>query len=127
VVLASGVSDLAHNAMVASYTVNFFVLAGDTNGDRSVSFADLVVVAQNYGTSGGVTYASGDFNYDGNVSFADLVMVAQRYGTSLAAPAVGSALAVSAAPVVVPVFSTSRVTPVGKPRRLPGIRMLRRS
>jgi hypothetical protein len=115
VVQAPLVSDLAHNTLASSYTVNFFVLAGDGNGDRYVNFSDLVVVAQHYGDLGGMTYGNGDFDYDGNVTFADLVLVAQRYGTSLAAAAVGAAAVDSAAPVVTPVFSRSRITPVAKP------------
>jgi hypothetical protein len=116
VVLASGVSDLAHNAMVSSYTVSFSVLAGDATGDQSVNFSDLAVLAQHYNTMGGMTYAQGDFNYDGNVDFLDLALLAQRYNTSLAAPAVGSATVAPAAPVVAPVFSTSRIAPVAKPK-----------
>jgi hypothetical protein len=121
VVLASGVSDLAHNAMASSYTLNFSVLAGDATGDRSVDFSDLAVLAQHYNTTGGMTFAQGDFNYDENVDFLDLALLAQRYNTSLAAPAVGSATPVSATPVtapvvVTPVFSTSRIAPVAKPK-----------
>lgn len=113
VVLASGVSDLAHNALASSYTVSFSVLAGDANGDGRVDFSDLVVVAQHYNAVDGMTYASGDFDYDGNVDFADLVVMAQKYNTSLAAPVAGSASAVSAALSVAPVFSKSRITPGG--------------
>jgi hypothetical protein len=98
--------------MASSYTVIFSVLAGDATGDRSVDFSDLAVLAQHYNTMGGMTFAQGDFNYDQNVDFLDLALMAQRYNTSLAAPAVGSAVA-SATPVV---FSTSRIAPVAKPK-----------
>jgi hypothetical protein len=59
-------------------------LAGDANKDGKVSFADLVAVAQNYGTAGNPDdyIAGGDFNGDGTVDFADLVAVAQHYGLS---------------------------------------------
>jgi hypothetical protein len=65
-------------------TLNFFVLAGDANRDRVVDFADLVVLAQNYGTAG-KTLSQGNFNYDtgGNVDFSDLVILAQNYSVSL--------------------------------------------
>lgn len=69
------------------FSQDFFYLAGDTNHDRTVAFADLVAVAQNYGAASGKTYAEGDLNFDGAVNFADLVLVAQHYGTSLAPPA----------------------------------------
>lgn len=58
---------------------------GDANGDGQVSFADLVAVAQNYG-SAVASFKSGDFNGDGTVSFADLVTVAQHYGTTINPP-----------------------------------------
>jgi len=58
----------------------------DVNGDRAVDFADLVVLAQNYNTVTGMTYADGDFNYDGAVDFEDLVLLAQRYNTVLPVP-----------------------------------------
>src|SRR5207237_4157672 len=67
------------------FVFSFFQLAGDANRDRTVDFADLVVVAQNYGSVGGHGWATGDFNGDGNVDFADLVALAQRYGSTLAA------------------------------------------
>jgi hypothetical protein len=62
-------------------TLVTFTLLGDANLDRTVGFADLVQVAQNYGTSG-KRWVSGDFDYDGDVGFADLVDVAQNYGAS---------------------------------------------
>ena len=75
---ASGIRDLAGNHPAASPTLDFFVFAGDANHDRSVEFADLVAVAQNYGKTGGTTWSLGDFNHDQNVDFADLVTVAQK-------------------------------------------------
>jgi hypothetical protein len=63
---------------------------GDANGDGQVSFADLVAVAQNYGSAAG-SFKSGDFNGDGTVSFADLVTVAQHYGAILTPPPEASA------------------------------------
>ena len=83
---AGSVADAAGNALAAKLSFDFFVLAGDANHDRTVGFADLVAVAQNYGATGGATFDKGDFNYDGRVDFADLVTVAQRYGTSLLPP-----------------------------------------
>jgi hypothetical protein len=89
------------------FSEDFFYLAGDTNHDRTVGFADLVAVAQNYGASGGKTYEQGDLNFDGTVSFADLVLVAQHYGTSLAPPTppAAPALIAAAAPLPAPVLS----------------------
>ena len=58
-----------------------FGLAGDTNGDGKVNFADLVALAASYGKSGQDS-AHGDTNYDGQVNFADLVALAANYGKS---------------------------------------------
>jgi hypothetical protein len=54
---------------------------GDANADGTVSFPDLVLLAQNYGASAR-TWSEGDFDYDGTVSFNDLVALAQNYGTT---------------------------------------------
>jgi hypothetical protein len=92
---------------------------GDANHDGSVSFADLVAVAQNYGASN-KTWADGDFNGDGIISFADLVTVAQNYGTSLPAPT-SAVAAVSAPSVTAPLKSTAPVK-VKKPAPIRAVR-----
>ena len=53
-------------------------LLGDVNGDGAVDFADLVVLARNFGKSG-QDWSQGDLNYDGMVSFADLVALARNF------------------------------------------------
>ncbi|HEY7116654.1 MAG TPA: hypothetical protein VH475_08710, partial [Tepidisphaeraceae bacterium] len=65
-----------------------YTIGGDANLDGVVDFADLVILAQQYNTSG-KTFVEGNFNYDaaGDVDFADLVIMAQHYNTSLAAAA----------------------------------------
>jgi regulation of enolase protein 1 (concanavalin A-like superfamily) len=96
----TGVKDAFNFSPSADYLYNFFWLSGDANDDRVVDFADLVVLAQNYNTTGGRQWVDGDFTGDGNVDFEDLVILAQNYGTSLPA---GGAAVPSAAPVVDPV------------------------
>jgi probable HAF family extracellular repeat protein len=59
---------------------------GDANADGKIDFADLVVVAQNYGDAA-ADWEHGDFNDDTTVGFADLVAIAQNYGTGSAAQA----------------------------------------
>jgi arabinan endo-1,5-alpha-L-arabinosidase len=63
-------------------------LTGDINGDGTVGFPDLVLLAQHYNTSAGVM--EGDVNGDGAVNFTDLTLVAQNYNRaalSFAVPA----------------------------------------
>ena len=56
---------------------------GDANLDGKVGFADLLLLAQNYGKKDNANWDQGDFNYDGKVTFADLLLLAQNYGTSV--------------------------------------------
>ena len=74
---------------------------GDADADGAVNFADLVAVAQNYGSSNDPTWSTGDFNGDGTVGFADLVTVAQHYGQSFnAGPAAASDVPEPSAPMI---------------------------
>ena len=71
------------------------LLPGDANADGKVGFADLVLVARNYGMIS-ATWADGDFNSDRSVGFDDLVIVARNYGKSVS---LSSATAINAAPI----------------------------
>ncbi len=51
---------------------------GDSNLDRDVDFDDLLILAQNYGSTT-ATLALGDNNYDAKVNFDDLLALAQNY------------------------------------------------
>ena len=95
---AGSVLDMQGNGLAEASVANFFFLAGDANHDRSVGFADLVAVAQNYGTTG-KNFSQGNVSYDldGNVGFEDLVIVAQRYNATLPQPSVNVAASVPAA------------------------------
>lgn len=57
---------------------------GDANADGAVDFLDLAALAQNYNTSGALTWEQGDFNGDGSVDFLDLAALAQNYNTGQA-------------------------------------------
>lgn len=54
-------------------------IIGDLNFDGAVNFADLLILAQNYGRGPAATWAQGDLNGDGTVDFADLLLLAQNY------------------------------------------------
>lgn len=79
---AAAVSDTSGRHPAADFSYAFFTLSGDVNHDGQVSFADLLVLAQNYGKSN-EGYGNGDLNYDGTVNFPDLLILAQNYGRSL--------------------------------------------
>lgn len=95
---AASIMDPSGNTMLADFTLDFFVLAGDATSDRVVNFADLVAVAQNYNSTN-KSWAEGDFTGDRVVDFQDLVIVAQHYNGSLPAPPSG-ALPVAAMPIL---------------------------
>ena len=57
-------------------------LAGDANGDGSVTIADFAILRANFGTSGS-TFAMGDFNEDGSVTIADFAILRANFGSSV--------------------------------------------
>ncbi len=130
--LAGGVLDRVGNPLTGAPSgIAFFALAADGNRDRAVDFQDLVLLAQNYNTSG-KTYFQGDYSGDGTVDFNDLVILAQHYNKTLlpvTAPPVPAALApVNAArnpakaEAVPSLFSMTPVVkpaPVARPKRAP--------
>ena len=70
-------------------------LPADFNGDGQQNFADLLILAQNYGRTN-ATFAEGDANGDGTVNFPDVLILAQNYGrTSATARATPTASAAS--------------------------------
>jgi len=82
---AGSVADARGNTLASTFTFDFHQLAGDANGDRTVNFSDLIILATQYGQSN-QTFQQGDFNYDQRVQFDDLVLLAARYNQSLASP-----------------------------------------
>jgi hypothetical protein len=59
-------------------------LKGDADLNGAVNFDDLLVLSQNYNTTGGAEWYTGDFTFDSNVSFDDLLALSQNYGSALA-------------------------------------------
>ena len=82
-IAAGAIADASGNTLAADFTDEFYVLGGDANRDRTVNFADLVILAQNYNKSG-QTFSQGNFDYSpaGGVDFGDLIVLSQRYGTT---------------------------------------------
>jgi subtilisin family serine protease len=76
-------SDLAGNTLSAA-SANFSFLLGDLNRSGRVDFADMLIIAQNFGQTGR-PYVQGNINFDtdGRVDFADLLILAQAFNTTL--------------------------------------------
>ena len=92
------VSDAAGN-ISSEYTLNFNHLNGDANGDNTVNFSDLLILARYYGTSGNpFSRGNFDYSYDGTVNFSDLLVLAQHYGATLPAAGAVAASVASALP-----------------------------
>jgi hypothetical protein len=83
--LRAGLPDGAGNPLAADSVVDFFVLTGDVNRDRQISFSDLITTSAKFGKTNAL-YGDGDTNGDGQVTFADLVTVSSKFGKSLALP-----------------------------------------
>jgi hypothetical protein len=80
------IKDLAGNSVSADYSLDFFILTGDLNGDRQVSIADFITLASNFGKSP-ATWSDGDLNYDNAVTISDFIDLASHFGEFLEAPA----------------------------------------
>ncbi len=80
--LTNQLPDGNYRATIGGQSVDFYVLVGDFNRDRTANFDDLLVLALNYNQSG-KDNPQGDANYDGTVNFADLLLLAANYNRSL--------------------------------------------
>jgi hypothetical protein len=73
------VNDLGHFLTIRAR----FLLAGDTNADGVVNFADLNDVLSAFGNTGEPDFVGADLNGDGVVNFADLNIVLSNFGASI--------------------------------------------
>ena len=85
---AAGVTDGFGNPLTAPAVLDFFVLGGDANRDRTVDIADFSTLSVNYNSPG--TFSGGDFDYNGSVGLGDFAILAANYNVSL--PAARTAL-----------------------------------
>ena len=76
-------------------------LAGDANGDGSVTIADFAILRANFGTSNS-SFAMGDFNEDGDVTIADFAILRANFGTTTTAAQLAEADAWAASVVPEP-------------------------
>lgn len=77
-VQAEAVAHAFGQTMVQDFERSFDVHRGDANGSGRVDFSDLLVLAQNYGSTS-ADYTRGDFDYDNDVDFDDLLILGQSY------------------------------------------------
>lgn len=84
---AAGVTHALGAPLSQNAVLEFFVLAGDANRDRSVNIADFGILAARFNQSGGFT--DGDFDYSGTVDIADFSILASRFNTTLQPPGAG--------------------------------------
>jgi hypothetical protein len=75
-------------------------IPGDANSDGTVTVSDLSLLAANYGTTNGATWAMGDFTGDSAVNVSDLSLLAANYGR-------GSSSTLSWADAYAEVFGTT--------------------
>ncbi len=78
---AADATDEAGNTLAGDVVVTFDVLAGDANGDGSVSILDFAALRANFGS--GSLFSQGDFNYDGTVSILDFAVLRGNFGATL--------------------------------------------
>jgi hypothetical protein len=81
---AAGVTNDEGTPLEGNDVLNFFVLLGDLNRDRSVSIADFIELAAHFNQPG--TWAVGDLNLDGHVTIADFIDLGSNFGRSLIGP-----------------------------------------
>ncbi len=79
--LPVGLADLDGRAVMAE-PLSFNVLAGDANGDATVSILDFAILRANFGSTAS-TFYNGDFNYDGTVSILDFAILRSTFGNTL--------------------------------------------
>ncbi len=91
--LAIDAGDIANSAGVPAsgepIVLDFFVLAGDANRDRTVDLADFTRLRNNFGSTA-ATFSDADFNLDGVVDLADFTLLRNNFGMALDEPTSGS-------------------------------------
>jgi hypothetical protein len=80
--LATGVHDAAGNQMAADMPLDFFILRGDADHDRTVGPGDFNLLASHFGQTE-QNWSTGDFDGDGTVGPGDFNLLASRFGTTL--------------------------------------------
>jgi hypothetical protein len=86
VLQAAAVTDASGLPLGHDYQFSFYVLKGDTNGDRVVNDLDLYNVWQNQLKPAAAANLNDDLNGDGKVDAADLAIVQGNYLAKLATP-----------------------------------------
>lgn len=90
-IAAPNVQDPFGNQLTEGVTMDFFVLGGDANRDRSVDIADFSTLAANFNAPG--TFSAGNFDYTGDVGIGDFAILAANFNVSLPAARASQAAA----------------------------------
>ena len=74
--------DLLTTGGVSIFFEDFCSIPGDVNFDTRVTFADFLVVAENFGMAD-AEWPDGDFDWDRRVGFSDFLLLSSNYGGQL--------------------------------------------
>ena len=72
--------------LLATHTILFSILAGDSTGDGQVGFGDFGDLAGSFNTVGGAAYGPGDMDGNGDVNFSDFGILASSFNNALTVP-----------------------------------------
>jgi hypothetical protein len=112
----SGVTDAAGNPLSGPSVLEFFVLTGDVNRDRSVDGTDFALLAANFGKSGR-TYEHGDLDGNTVVNGTDFALLAGNFGKTLPAPAALAPATLAPAPLATGTVTSPAASPIVSGRR----------
>ncbi|MCS7033605.1 MAG: S8 family serine peptidase [Phycisphaerae bacterium] len=87
-IAAGAISDPYGNTNLNPSVLNFFVLGGDANRDRTVDLTDFGILAANFNSF--ATFSGGDFDYNGSAGLGDFSILAANFNTSLPMPSEAS-------------------------------------
>jgi hypothetical protein len=86
VIPPTAVTDGVGHSLTAPTTLDFFILNGDANHDRTVDLTDFTILAANFNQAGR-NFGQGNFDYDadGTVDLTDFTILAANFNKTLAA------------------------------------------
>ncbi|MEM6315017.1 MAG: dockerin type I domain-containing protein, partial [Planctomycetota bacterium] len=80
---ANAAVDAGGPAIARDVTLDFYILTGDLDRDRSVTLTDAARLERNFGKTDNPTFSEGDLNYDGIVNLTDAALLERNFNTTL--------------------------------------------